>query len=228
MIFMIYFYILFALLLVFLLWRFFYFFRDPERTIPNGRNIVSVADGTVVYIRNVNDQDVPISIKNKSVIKLHEILQIHRQYLFGGDKIIIGVFMHPTSVHVNRAPISGKIIEQKYISNKKNLPMTLMWWRVLLKLKPYEKFSTHILENERNIIHIVGDITISVIQIADVYVNKIVSFFEKGDFVKKGERIGVIKMGSQVDIILPADKNIKILIKEGEYVYAGSSIIAEY
>ena len=136
--------------------------------------------------------------------------------------------MHPTSVHVNRAPIDGRIVEQKYIKNNKNLPMTLMWWRVLLKIRPYEKFSDHILENERNIIQINGDLPVSVIQIADIYVNKIVAFFSKDDIIKKGERIGVIKMGSQVDIIFPALDNVNIKIHEGDYVYAGSSIIAEY
>lgn len=220
-------YLLFLIfiLLAFFIWRYFYFFRDPERNIPQGNNVVSAADGTVVYIKRIKDHEIPISIKKKRRIFLKEIMPIHKKY-FAGEKIIIGVFMHPTSVHVNRAPISGKIVEQKYIVNKKNLPMTLMWWRVLLKIKPYELFSPHIIENERNIIHIEGNISISVIQIADIYVNKIVSFFKIGENVKKGERIGAIKMGSQVDIILPSSVSIKV--REGEYVHAGASVVAEY
>lgn len=225
---MFYFFIIGLCVIIFFTWRYFYFFRDPKRIIPLGKNIVSAADGTVVYIKRIHNTDIPIAIKKKRSIGLKEILPIHQKYFIEGDKFIVGVFMHPTSVHVNRSPIDGKIVEQKYIRNGKNLPMTLMWWRVLLKITPYEKFSQHILENERNIIQINGDLPISVIQIADIYVNKIVSFFSKGDIVKKGDRIGAIKMGSQVDMIFPALSNINIKVREGDYVYAGSSIIAEY
>jgi phosphatidylserine decarboxylase len=211
---------------LYLWWRFFFFFRDPERTPPEGNNILSPADGTIVYIKKIKKNIIPISIKNKKEIKLEELT--HQKNFLNKNYFLIGIFMHPTSVHVNRAPIKGKITFQKYISNKKNLPMTLMWMRTLFNFKPYEKYSKHILENERNITTITGPFPVTIIQIADIYVNKIVSFVKKENNVKKGQRIGIIKMGSQVDLLLPYDKNLNIKIKKGQKVKAGESILAEY
>src|SRR3990167_636846 len=96
--------ILFLLLigLLYTYWRFLFFFRDPERKIPDGDNIVSPADGAVVYIKKINSVNVPISIKNKKEIKLDEIFKgeiISRPYY------LVGIFMHPINVHVNRSPV---------------------------------------------------------------------------------------------------------------------------
>lgn len=226
-----YFYIIlqFILLLIIIwaFWRFYYFFRDPQRKVPIGNNIVSVADGIVVYIKKIDKGEVPISIKGSKKILLHDIIFI-RNYIIKDPHYIIGVFMTPFDVHVNRAPIEGVISFQKYINNRKNLPMTSMWLRVMFKKKPFEKESRHILENERNIIHFKGRIPVTVIQIADIYVNKIISYVKEGDYMKKGDRIGMIRMGSQVDIIFPCLENISIKVQEGDRVFAGSSIIAEY
>ena len=184
------------IILIWIYWRYFYFFRDPDRVTPIGQNIVSVADGTVVYIRKIKGNEVPISIKKKNKIYINDIIPVYKQLdIKNEDKYIIGVFMYPYSVHVNRAPISGRVVYQQYISNKKNLPMTLMWFRALIKLKPYEKYSNHILENERNITQVLGDIPVTIIQIADIYVNKIVSFIKKEQVIKKGDKIGLLKMG---------------------------------
>ena len=209
---------------VFIYWKLFFFYRDPERTIPKGNNIVSAADGTVVYVRQVDDLSVPISIKGKKEIKLEEIVK------FGSlDKspyYIVGVFMHPTDVHVNRSPISGTVKKIIYTRGK-NLPMTLMWWRVLLGIKPYEFYSRHIIQNERNTIMIEGQLPVYVTQIADIYVSKIECRVKEGENLEKGQRIGMIKMGSQVDIIFPALPNIQVVAKEGQKIKAGEGIIAE-
>ena len=216
--------ILFLLLigLLYTYWRFLFFFRDPERKIPDGDNIVSPADGTIVYIKKIDSTNVPISIKNKKEIKLDEIFKgeiISRPYYLGG------IFMHPTSVHVNRSPISGIVKEITYMKAN-NLPMTMMWLRVLLKRKPYELYSKHIFNNERNTIYIEGEIPVYVTQIADIYVNKIECWLKKFDKVEKGQRFGMIKMGSQVDFLFPILPNISIKIEEGEKVKAGETIIA--
>src|SRR4051812_7252261 len=115
-------------ILMYVYWRFFFFFRDPERNIPPGNNLVSPADGTIVYVKKIEKDVVPISIKNKKEITLNEIFKLDIPK--AEPSYLVGIFMHPTSVHVNRAPISGTV--EKIVYNKsKNLPMTLMWWRVL-------------------------------------------------------------------------------------------------
>lgn len=213
------------LIILFLYWRFFQFFRDPERKIPAGNNIVSPADGTVVYVKLVKKGQVPISIKKGRDIKITDLLK-SESLIKEEDVIMVGIFMHPTSVHINRSPISGKVVNIRKYRNK-NLPMTIMWWRVLLGLLPYEKGSSHILENERNVILIEGVVPVYVVQIADIYVNKIVCNVVENQIVEKGQKIGAIIMGSQVDLLLPARQGLRVVVKEGDSVKAGESIIVD-
>jgi phosphatidylserine decarboxylase len=218
----IFFWLLF-LVMIYLYWRYWYFFRNPERIIPQGDNLVSPADGTIVYIRKVENNTVPISIKNKTIIHLNEITKEHEG--LSEPYNIVGIFMHPTSVHVNRSPIKGVIKKISYFKSK-NFPMTLMWWRVLLKIKPYELHSNHILQNERNTFLILGKIPVWVVQIADIYVNKIDCWVKINQSVNKGERLGIIKMGSQVDMLFPSSAIKEILVSEGEKVIAGETVLA--
>lgn len=219
------FYIAVILILFFAIyyWRFFFFFRDPERIIPDGDNIVSPAEGTIVYIKEIKGNEVPISIKNKKEVKLQEIFG--DSVVYRESSYLVGIFMHPTNVHVNRAPITGKIEKIIYTPNK-NLAMTLMWWRILLGLRPYEFYSKHILQNERNTILFKGKIPVFIVQIADIYVNKIECWVREHEEVKKGQRIGMIKMGSQVDILFPSANINKLNIILGQKVKAGETIIA--
>lgn len=183
---------------------------------------MSPADGTVVYVRRFNNGTVPIAIKKKKEIRLEEILKTS---LPMDSYYIIGIFMHPTSVHVNRAPIEGEVGNVFYTAGR-NLPMTAMWWRVLFRRKPYEANSQHILTNERNTIEIIGKIRIFVTQIADIYVNRIECWVKRGEMVSKGQRIGMIKLGSQVDMIFPCKNIISVRVREGQKVKAGESVIA--
>ena len=219
--------IIIIIVLIFLItycfWKFFFFYRDPERNIPVGENIVSPADGTIVYIKKIEGNIVPISIKNKKIIKLEEIFKYNpntSQFSY-----LVGIFMHPTSVHVNRAPISGTIEKIVYTKGK-NLPMTFMWWRVLLRIKPYELYSNHNLQNERNTILFRGSISVFIVQIADIYVNKIECWVKELQQVIKGERVGMIKMGSQVDLLFPSLSISNIAVEVGQKVKAGETIIA--
>lgn len=209
---------------VFLFWKFIFFFRDPSRIIPAGNNIISPADGTVVYVRKVKQGIVPISVKKKKEIHLSEISKIG---VLSEDYYIIGIFMHPTSVHVNRAPIEG-VVKKIVYTKARNLPMTLMWWRVLFGMKPYELYSPHIFTNERNTILIHGLLPVFIIQIADIYVNKIQCWIKEGQKILKGEKLGRIIMGSQVDLVFPYRNEIKILVRDGQKVKAGETIIAEF
>lgn len=205
-------------------WRFFFFYRDPIRQIPPGNNIVAPADGTVVYAKIVDNNTLPISYKKGKKIELQDLLKtdIKLDYPY----YLVGIFMHPTSVHVNRSPIDG-IVKGVTYSRSKNLPMTIMWWRSLLRIKPFEKYSKHIIQNERNVLSIIGKISVIVVQIADIYVNKIECWVKEGDNILKGNRFGMIKMGSQVDLLFTANNVSKLKIVVGQKVVAGETIIAE-
>lgn len=189
----------------------FLFYRDPERIPPDEDGIiVSPADGFVRYIRRFERGTIPEAIKSKSNIPIKEIAKTD---FTDNDGCIIGITMRIIDVHVNRAPISGKVVFQNYTNGK------------FLSLKSSESD----ISNERNTIIIdTGHFKIGIVQIASRAVRKIVSYIDAGEDIEMGQRIGMIKYGSQADLILPDIKGLKITVKEGEQVRGGTTIIAEY
>jgi phosphatidylserine decarboxylase len=120
----------------------------------------------------------------------------------------ISIFMSPLNVHVNRIPISGKITFKKYLPGE---------FHVAYEDKASEK-------NEQTIVIIESEkYRIGLRQIAGYIARRIVNTLEIGDTVARGDRFGMIKFGSRVDIIVPF--NTKIEIKKGDKVIAGETII---
>ncbi len=157
-----------------------YFFRDPDRAIPAGAVAVSPADGKVVAVKPESP-----------------------------DLTRISVFLNIFDVHVNRAPIAGRIKEVFY---KKG--------RFLVASR--EEASA---QNEQNLIVIEGDgYDVAFRQIAGIIARRIVCFKQPGDRVATGERIGLIKFGSRVDVLLGPEWDI--LVRPGLRVRAGSSALA--
>lgn len=156
-----------------------YFFRDPQRKTPTGEGlIVSGADGRVTRI------DITETSK------------------------LVSVFLSPLDVHINRSPISGKIIKISYIEGKKN-PATS---------------DNASLVNERNSLVIQGeDITVTCTQIAGILARRIVCWPKSGDNLTRGQKFGLIKFGSRTDILMPAD--VDIGVKIGDRVKGGETII---
>ncbi|MBI2138043.1 phosphatidylserine decarboxylase [Candidatus Woesearchaeota archaeon] len=220
--------LLLALLLgagIYWYWKVFLFYRDPPRKIPKRDSLLSPADGNIVYIRPFSQGKIPDSVKKGKSIKLREITHVKDTI---PDGYIIGIFMNPLSVHVNRSPIRGKVIWAKHFRHS-NLSMASFLLRAVFGLHSSPGKELWERENERNTIFIRGKLPVYVIQIADSIVNRVVCWKKPGSEVKRGERIGIIKMGSQVDLILPkkfGKKNLKLLVKEGQYVHAGETPIA--
>jgi phosphatidylserine decarboxylase len=160
------------------------FFRDPQRIIAKG--VVSPADGMIRAVETIDDNDVGVCKH-------------------------ISIFMNLYDVHVNRMPISGKIVDLTYISGS-HLPA----------------FKKDAAENERLIILSKTKIgMVKIIQIAGTIARRIVPYISTGDIVKKGDKIGIIRLGSRVDIYLPIDKKYHLKIQKGNRVKAGESSIAE-
>lgn len=189
----------------------FFFYRDPKRTPPAKEGIiVSPADGFVRYVRQFERGRIPEAVKGKSNISIKEIAKTD---FTENDGYIIGITMRILDVHVNRAPISGKVVLQKHTTGK---------------FRSLKSAESDIL-NERNTIIIdSGLFKVCVVQIASRMIRKIVSYISEGEDIKIGQRIGMIKFGSQADLIIPDIQGLKITVKEGELVYSGKSIIAEY
>ncbi len=158
-----------------------YFFRDPYRTIPTGEGIiVSAADGRVTRI-DENERGKTVS-----------------------------VFLSPLDVHINRAPIAGKITKVDYIKGKK-APAT----------SDEASFS-----NERNSLTIENDkMTVVCTQIAGIVARRIVCWSKLGDDLELGEKFGLIKFSSRTDLLMP--NAVEVLVKIGDHVVGGETIIAK-
>jgi len=128
-----------------------------------------------------------------------------------GESVKISTFMNVQNVHVNRMIFDGKIMSVRHISG--------------MHLPAFKKESD---KNERVIIiadTIIGKVKI--VQIAGTLARRIVPYIKKGDNVKKGNRIGIIRLGSRVDVYLPKEKIKKICVKVGNRVKAGEDSVAE-
>ena len=168
-------------LAVFFLW----FFRDPERTIPDLPDaVVSPADGKVTDISLVNVGDAPLKR--------------------------ISIFLNVFDVHVNRSPVAGVIREVHYRRGK------------FLNAMGAECAE----QNEQNIVSVEDERGGTVVfkQIAGLLARRIVFTKKVGDFVQRGERVGMIKFGSRTDLLLNARAAIQV--KVGDHVKGGSSVLA--
>lgn len=219
---LIFIFIIFIILIVY--WRFFFFFRDPERTIPPGENIVAPADGVILYVRRMKRGEIPIVIKGRDQIKIEELTKVANYETFHNG-YIIGIFMTLFSVHINRAPVAGKVEKIQQFKGK-NISMARMTFNKFFGRKPLYSNCRHIIQNERNTIILKGKFPLCLVQIADLYVSKIECWVKEDQIVEKGQKIGMIRMGSQVDIIFPALGSVEIKVKEGQSVKAGETILA--
>ena len=158
-----------------------YFFRDPDREIPDGPVAVSPADGKVVSIKG----EAPSTTR-------------------------VSIFLNIFDVHVNRAPVSGAIAQVRYQTGK-------------FLVASREAASV---ENEQNTVTLQQDDGTQVVfaQIAGLIARRIVFRKKTGDQVQKGERVGLIKFGSRVDVYFGPEW--EIAVQAGQRVSAGSSILA--
>jgi phosphatidylserine decarboxylase len=164
------------------------FFRDPQRRGSERHiDVLSPADGTVVQIKEVADGDVWPGLTRQ-----------------------VSIFMSVFDVHVNRAPITGRITHYRYNPGKKIAAFA-------------EKSS---LENEQNLVVIEGSHTVVAFkQIAGLLARRIVFDRKEGDQVVRGERVGMIKFGSRVDVFLPPEA--KVLVNLRDKTKVGLTILAE-
>jgi phosphatidylserine decarboxylase len=163
-----------------------FFFRDPDRPIPEGKGIVvSPADGKVIVIKDIYE---PTYLKQ-------EVKQI-------------SIFLSVFNVHVNRAPIGGAVEVVKYNPGK-------------FHVASVDKAS---LDNEQTAMLIAsGKDKILVKQIAGLIARRIICYARPGDTIKTGERYGLIRFGSRVDLFLP--KTAEIKVKLGDRVRGAQDVI---
>lgn len=157
-----------------------FFFRDPQRVVPEEDGLItSAADGKVTRVESTD------------------------------AGTVVSVFLSPFDVHINRSPISGKIMEINYTAGRK-MPATS------------DQAS---LVNERNSLVIEGDgMTVICTQIAGILARRIVCWPKAGDNLVRGQKFGLIKFGSRTDLLMPS--TVEIAVRVGDRVRGGETIIA--
>ena len=172
------------------------FFRDPVRTTPRGEKlIVAPADGLITMIARVPP---PPELRGADG-------------LGDGEYTRVSIFMSVFDVHINRAPISGRVKRIAYVPGK-------------FVNADLDKASE---DNERQHFLIEGSdgLRIGFTQIAGLVARRILSFVREGDVVDVGQRVGLIRFGSRVDVYLPAGTSPKVLL--GQRSIAGETVLAE-
>ena len=145
--------------------------------------------------------------------------------------MLIGIFMSPFGVHHNRAPIAGRLDSTKeYPAEGKNLHMGSMHWRCMLQKLPIYANSPHIVQNNRRVTKFFGrlkgrDISCYVVQIGGGSVHGIDVYPEIGAPIEQGSIFGMIRIGSQVDLIVPDLPGLEIKVSPGDRVVAGETIL---
>ena len=165
---------------------FLWFFRDPERQVPAlAGAVVSPADGRVTAVGPVE--------------------------LEGQPRTRISIFLNVFDVHVNRAPIAGRIAKVEYRTGKFHNAMG----------------AGSAVENEQNVVTVEGDgETVVFKQIAGLLARRIVFWKAVGEATARGERVGLIKFGSRVDVSL--DRAAAVRVQVGDQVHGGSSVLAVF
>lgn len=210
-------------------WRYVWFWRNPARVTPAAEGVVSAADGTVVYVKTVAPGEAVVSIKQGLSARLADIMREDAD----APKLLIGVFMSPFDVHHNRAPISGEVEFVKHHPGRgANLHMGPMHWRILRRREPYYEGSGHIVQNERTVTKIRGrlrgeELSCYVVQIAAKTVAGIDSYVKPGEAVQRGAIFGMIRIGSQVDLVLPWREGMQVRVRPGDRVRAGETLICD-
>jgi len=172
-----------------------FFFRDPERKIPEGKDLIlSPADGKVIDISEVRDES----------------------FLPSGRKVV-RIFMSIFNVHVQRSPVKGKVEWVKYNPGK--------------FMAAYAEKASE--SNESNLIGIktdnglnFGGQTVLVKQIAGSIARRICCWCKEGDNLNPGQRIGMIRFGSRVDVYLPQE--IEIKVNKGDRVVGGETLLGKF
>ncbi len=177
------------------------FFRDPKRVTPHGDNlIVAPADGLVTLIKQMDPPRELVMDDGTGAPGLGH-----------GPVTRISIFMSVFDVHINRAPVGGTVRRVVYIPGR-------------FLNADLDKASE---ENERQHILIErGDgVKIGFTQIAGLIARRIVPFVKPGDMLAAGQRVGLIRFGSRVDVYLPAGTEPKVLI--GQKTIAGETVLGE-
>ncbi len=214
----------------YLFWRHYWFFRNPERVPPAAAGLLSPADGTVVYVKRVEPGADVVVIKQGVRATVRDLMGED----FAQAKLVVGIFMSPFDVHYNRAPLAGTVgFVHRHPAHGGNANMGEMHLRSLFGIEPRYAGSMHIVQNERAVTQFVGryggqPLPVYVVQIGSFAVHGIDSYFAPGARVERGETFGMIRIGSQVDLVVPWREGFHVRVRPGDKVVAGETVLVGF
>jgi phosphatidylserine decarboxylase len=165
------------------------FYRDFERTVPQGVGlVVSPADGTVT-----------------------DVVEVDEPLYVGGRALRVGIFLSPLNVHVNRAPLAGKVEKVVFREGK--------------MLKAYDPRAIE--ENQSLLLGLKAEdgLRIGVRQVTGALARRIVCAATVGQTLARGERYGMIKLGSRTELLVPAGAGFECHVKPGDSVRGGITVL---
>ncbi len=187
------------------------FWRDPNRIPPQMEGVIlSAADGKVAYVKTLA-AGLPFHItKSGRTYLLDELLGLP---LFQEDTHLIGVDMNLLDVHVNRSPING-VVDQVH---------RLDGGFLSLGMKIAQLTNSRLTTSIHN-----ASLKVAVVQVASRLVRRVDGYLHPGEHVSAGQRLGMIRFGSLVVVIFPLRSDVHVVVKPGDQVKAGTSILAYY
>ena len=166
------------------------FFRSPDRTIPDCAGcIIAPADGTIVAVERVFEKE-----------------------YFKDERLKISIYMSALNVHLNRVPVTGKVVYRQYHPGK--------------YLVAFHPKASELNERSTMVIETDDKRAVLVRQIAGIMARRITSYPQVGDNVKAGDELGFIKLGSRCDVFLSADCQVRVALKQK--VKGGETVLAEW
>jgi len=204
------------------------FFRDPFRSLFIAPNLFfSPADGIILYQKEILPDEKTIEIKGRNFTLKN---------LFMNDKfdkkcLVIGIFLTFLDVHIVRIPTSGYVFYKELpCIRSKNQPMIFLEKKLLEEKTLDYSSANYLFYNSRKINKIVCpklNYTYYMVEISDSDVDLSLHLKSSGKFHLQGDRLSVIRYGSQVDLVLPVDTRFKfeLLQKDGMHVEAGRDVL---
>jgi phosphatidylserine decarboxylase len=163
-----------------------YFFRNPERVTPEDENsVIAPADGRVIFVGTVRDERLAADVKK------------------------ISIFMSVFNVHVNRAPVSGRVVDLFYTRGK--------------FLDVRDERATFENEQLGMLVETDAGVKLKVVQVAGLIARRIICYPKKGERLTRGERYGLIRFGSRLDIYLPQSTDLRVSV--GDVTVAGETVL---
>ncbi len=218
--------------------------KDPLRVAPAGNVIVAPADGRILYVRRVENGQIPEVVKRGVPVPLTDHLKTEESRVFP-DGWLVGIYMNADGVHVNRVPIAGEVRE-RILFNGPHMDMSAAESRIILTalvpgwvslkklfgVPPFdiEEEADFVLKSAREtlVLRDERETDVYVVRIADYSVGKILTWVVEGEQVETGQKLGMITWGSQTDVFFADSPELQIEVSPGRFVYGGETVLATW